>query len=47
MNIVVNAEEEEVDVIVTNIDRTCTRYKMEIDLDKAQIRQTTPRNLKD
>ena len=42
-DIVVNAEEEEeADVLVDHLDRTTTRYKMEIGPDKAKVMTNNP-----
>ena len=42
-DIIVNAEEEEEsDVLVDRLDRTITRYKMEIGLDKTKVMTNNP-----
>ena len=41
-DIVVNAEEEEASVLIDRLDRTTTRYKMEIGPDKTKVMTNTP-----
>ena len=41
-DIVVNAEEEEAGVLIDRLDRTTTRYKMEIGPDKTKVMTNNP-----
>ena len=41
-DIVVNAEEEEAGVVIDRLDRTTTRYKMEIGPDKTKVMTNNP-----
>ena len=41
-DIVVNAEEEEAGILIDRLDRTTTRYKMEIGSDKTKVMTNNP-----